>query len=78
VPKNDGKPWTRERVKALREQTRDRNVSTDEIAKNLARTVAAQLALTVLAGVTIASGFRAKNPEPGSSLPVSEGFDPET
>jgi hypothetical protein len=38
----------------------------------------AQLALTVLAGVAIASGFRAKNPEPGSSPPVSEGFDPET
>jgi hypothetical protein len=35
MPKNDGKPWTREDVKALREQARDRNVSTDKIAKNL-------------------------------------------
>jgi hypothetical protein len=41
MAKNDGKPWTREDVKALREQARDRNVSTDKIAKNLGRTVAA-------------------------------------
>jgi hypothetical protein len=40
VAKNDRKPWTREDVKVLREQARDRNVSTDEIAKNLGRTVA--------------------------------------
>ena len=37
-----------------------------------------QLALTVLAGVAIASGLRAKNPEPGSTPPVSEGLDSET
>jgi IS30 family transposase len=41
MPKNNGKPWTREDVKALREQARDRNVSTGEIAKKLGRTVAA-------------------------------------
>jgi hypothetical protein len=41
MPKNNRKTWTREDVKALREQARDRNVSTDKIAKNLGRTVAA-------------------------------------
>lgn len=41
MPKNQRKPWTREYVKALREQARDRNVSTEEIAKKLGRTVAA-------------------------------------
>lgn len=41
MPKNDGKRWTREDVKALREQARDRNISTNKIAKNLGRTVAA-------------------------------------
>lgn len=41
MPKNDGKAWTREDVKTLREQARDRNVSTDKIAKNLGRTTAA-------------------------------------
>src|SRR5207249_3560213 len=35
-------------------------------------------ALTVLAGVAIASGFRAKNAEPGSNPRMSEGFDSET
>ncbi len=39
--KNAGKSWTREDVKTLREQARDRNVWTDEIAKNLGRSVAA-------------------------------------
>lgn len=41
MAKNDGKAWSRGDVKALREQARGRNVSTDEIAKNLGRTVAA-------------------------------------
>jgi len=41
VAKNYGKPWTREDIKVLRGQARDRNVSTEEIAKNLGRTVAA-------------------------------------
>jgi IS30 family transposase len=41
MAKNNGDPWTREDVKTLRQQARDRNVSTDEIAKNLGRTVAA-------------------------------------
>ncbi len=41
MAKNNGEPWTREDVKTLRQQARDRNVSTDEIAKNLGRTVAA-------------------------------------
>jgi hypothetical protein len=41
VPKNDRKSWTREDVKTLRQEARDRNVSTDEIAKHLGRTVAA-------------------------------------
>jgi IS30 family transposase len=41
MPRNDGEPWTREDVKALREHARHRDVSTDEIAKNLGRTVAA-------------------------------------
>jgi hypothetical protein len=41
VPKNDGKAWTRDDIKTLREQARDRNVATDKIAKNLGRTVAA-------------------------------------
>jgi hypothetical protein len=36
-----------------------------------------QLALTVLAGVAIASGIRAKNAEPGSNPIVSEGLDVE-
>jgi hypothetical protein len=36
-----------------------------------------QFALTVLAGVAIASGIRARNPEPGSNPPVSERFDSE-
>lgn len=40
MPKNDGKAWTREDVKTLREQARDRNISTDKIAKNLGRTPA--------------------------------------
>ncbi|SRR6266545_935766 len=40
--------------------------------------IGTQLALTVLAGVAIASGFRAENAEPGSNPPVSEGFDSET
>jgi hypothetical protein len=41
MPKNDGKPWTRDEYKALRQEARDRNVSTDEIAKRHGRTVAA-------------------------------------
>ncbi len=41
MPKNDRKTWTREDVKTLRQEARDRNVSTDEIAKHLGRTVAA-------------------------------------
>lgn len=41
MPKNDGKPWSREDIKALRDQARNRNVATDEIAKNLGRSVAA-------------------------------------
>lgn len=41
MPKNDRKSWTREDVKTLRQEARDRNVSTDEIAKHLGRTVAA-------------------------------------
>ena len=41
MAKNDRQPWTREDVRVLREHARDRNVSTDEIAKNLGRTVAA-------------------------------------
>jgi hypothetical protein len=41
VPKNDRKSWTREDVKTLRQEARDRNVATDEIAKHLGRTVAA-------------------------------------
>jgi IS30 family transposase len=41
MAKNDRKAWTREDVKSLREQARDRNVSTDKIAKNLGRTIAA-------------------------------------
>jgi hypothetical protein len=39
--------------------------------------IGTQSALTVLAGVAIASGFRAKSSEPGSKLPMSEGFDSE-
>jgi hypothetical protein len=39
MPKNDGKPWTREDIKTLREQARDRNITTVQIAKNLGRTV---------------------------------------
>ncbi len=38
MARNDGKPWTREDVKILREQARDRSVSTNEMAKNLGRT----------------------------------------
>ncbi len=41
MARNDGKPWTREDVKTLREQARDRSISTEKIAKNLGRTVAA-------------------------------------
>jgi IS30 family transposase len=41
MPKNDGKEWTRDDIKTLREGARDRNVSTDQIAKQLGRTVAA-------------------------------------
>jgi hypothetical protein len=41
MPKNDGKPWTREDVKTLRQEARDRNVSTQETAKHLGRTVSA-------------------------------------
>ena len=41
IPNNDGKTWTRDDVKVLREQARDRNISTEKIAKNLGRTVAA-------------------------------------
>jgi hypothetical protein len=41
MPKNDGKPWRREEIKALRQEARDRNVSTDEIAKRHGRTVSA-------------------------------------
>ncbi len=39
MPKNDGKRWLREDIKTLREQARDRNISTAKIAKNLGRTV---------------------------------------
>jgi hypothetical protein len=38
MPKNDGKPWTSEDIKTLRQEARDRNISTDEIAKHLGRT----------------------------------------
>jgi hypothetical protein len=41
MPKNDGKPWTREDFKTLRREARDRNISTDEIAKHLGRKVGA-------------------------------------
>jgi hypothetical protein len=41
MPKNNGKAWTREDIKILRQEARDRNISTDEIAKHLGRTVAA-------------------------------------
>jgi hypothetical protein len=41
MPKNDGKPWTREDIKTLRQEARDRNISTQEIARHLGRTVSA-------------------------------------
>jgi hypothetical protein len=41
MPKNNGKPWAREEIKMLRQEARDRNVSTQEIAKHLGRTVSA-------------------------------------
>jgi IS30 family transposase len=41
MPKNSGKEWTRQDVKTLRVQARDRNVPTKQIAKNLGRTEAA-------------------------------------
>jgi hypothetical protein len=41
MAKNDGKAWTRADIKTLRREARDRNVSTDEIAKHLGRTVTA-------------------------------------
>ena len=41
MPKNNRKEWTRDDIKTLREQARDRNVPTDKIARNLGRTVAA-------------------------------------
>lgn len=39
--KNEGKRWTREDVKTLRQLARDANVPTDKIAKQLGRSVAA-------------------------------------
>ncbi len=39
--KNNGKQWTREEIKTLRQEVRDRNISTNEIAKHLDRIVAA-------------------------------------
>ena len=41
APKNDGKPWTGAERQILRRLARDVNVSTEKIAKELGRTVAA-------------------------------------
>ncbi len=41
APKNDGKPWTGAERQVLRRLARDVNVSTEKIAKELGRTVAA-------------------------------------
>lgn len=41
APKNDGKPWTGTERQVLRRLARDANVSTEKIAKELGRTVAA-------------------------------------
>jgi IS30 family transposase len=41
MAKNDGKRWTREDIKTLRQEARDRNISTQEIARHLGRTVSA-------------------------------------
>jgi len=38
MAKNDGKSWTRDDIKTLGTQARDRNVSTTQIARNLGRT----------------------------------------
>jgi len=53
MPKNDGKPWTREDVKAMPAQARDRNVSTNEIARNLGRTVPALRAEAQRKGISL-------------------------
>lgn len=53
MPKNDGKSWTREDVRALRQEARDRNVSTDEIAKHLGRSVAAVRAAAQREGISL-------------------------
>ena len=41
APRNSGKLWTRDEIKALRQLARDVNVPTDKIAKQLGRSVAA-------------------------------------
>jgi hypothetical protein len=39
APKNDGKPWTSSQDKQLAKLARDQNVSTDQIARQMGRTV---------------------------------------
>lgn len=53
MPKNDGKPWTREDIKTLRQEARDRNTSTVEIAKHLDRTVTAVRAAAQREGISL-------------------------
>jgi hypothetical protein len=53
MPKNDGKPWTRAEFKELRQEARDRNVSTDEIAKRHGRTIAAVRAAAQREGISL-------------------------
>ncbi len=53
MPKNDGKPWTREDIKTLRQEARHRNTSTVEIAKHLGRTVTAVRAAAQREGISL-------------------------
>jgi hypothetical protein len=53
MAKNDGKLWTREDFKTLRQEARDRNISTEEIARHLGRKVTAVRSAAQRKGISL-------------------------
>jgi hypothetical protein len=53
MAKNDGKPWTRDDIKTLRQEARDRNISTQQIARHLGRTVSAVQQVASREGISL-------------------------